>query len=226
MKFVGSLFPALVTALFMTVGANATIVVTSGTDIGANSTDPRPNSNAAAASFDSSNNETIYTFETAPLGSFASLNVAPGVTMTSTTASILNTPVGNPDRLFGYNTTAGGSRFVSLLGGSLTFIFDTPVEDFGFYITGVQLDSETITFNDGAPQSIPIPNPGIGNGGVSFIGFTDFGNPISSITINVAGDVVGIDDVRVSYGVPEPATLMLVCSAIALMGLSRRRKSI
>ena len=210
--------------------ASAVVVVTSGMDPGATSADPRPNSNAAAALFDSSNNESIITFEGLPLGSFTNLVVAPGVTIngTDTTANpqtIRNSAFGTPDSLFGYNTTSGGTQWVSLFGGNITFTFATPIEDFGFYYSGVQLDGETITFNDGAPQSIAIPNP---NGsGIVFIGFTDFGNPITSITINGLNDIVGIDDVRYSVAqaaVPEPATLALAGLALAGLGFSRRKQ--
>jgi hypothetical protein len=215
---------------FVTVGAaNAAIIIYSGIDVGANSGDPRPLSDAAAALFDAAGNETIITFEAAPLGSFTNLVVAPGVTINGSDffanpQTIRNTPVGTPDRLFGYNTTLGGTQFVSLFGGTLTFTFATPIEDFGVYLSGVQLAGETITFNDGAPQVIPIPNPG---SGVQFLGFTDFGNQISSITINVINDIVGVDDVRFSVAqVPEPATLALVGIAVAGLGFCRRRKLI
>ena len=60
----------------------------------------------------------LITFEAAPLGTFTSLLIAPGGTLTGTNIGggdqeIRNTPVGSPDRLFGYNTTAVGSRFAS-----------------------------------------------------------------------------------------------------------------
>ena len=229
MKLARFVLSVLTCAMFGS--ASAVVVVSSGVDVGANSGDPRPNSNAAAAAFDLSNNETIITFEAAPLGSFTNLLVAPGVTINGTDCcgspqTIRNSPVGSPDGLFGYNTTSGGSQFLSLFGGSITFTFATPIEDFGAYFSGVQLTGETITFNDGAPQSINIPNPG---SGVLFIGFTDFGNPITSLTINVqvanTGDIVGIDDVRFSVAqVPEPATLALAGLALAGLGFSRRKQ--
>jgi hypothetical protein len=151
-----------------------------------------------------SNNETIITFEAAPLGSFTNLVVAPGVTINGTDfggspQTILNSPVGSPDGLFGYNTTSGGSQWLSLFGGSITFTFAYAHRGLRRLFLRRATHGETITFNDGAPQSIALPNPG---SGVLFIGFTDFGNPITSLTINVqvggTGDIVGIDDVRFS----------------------------
>lgn len=214
--------------VFATV-SNAALVIFSGVDPGANSTDPRPNSNAAAAAFDlaasalGTNN--IIDFESAPVGAFTNLTVAPGVTMNGSDVggspqTIRNSPFGTPDGLFGYNTTSGGSHFVSLFGGNLTFSFATPVDAFGAYISGVQLDGETITFSDGSTQVIPIPNPGP-TGGLEFLGFTDAGKMISSITANVqlasVGDIVGVDDVR--YGVGGAAAVPDSGTSVLLFGL-------
>lgn len=192
--------------------AHAAVVIFSGVDPGANSTDPRPNSIAAAAAFDAaalalgSNN--IITFESAPLGAFSSLSVASGVTLTGSdffgaNQTIRNTPFGTPDRQFGYNTTAGGSNFLFLNGGSVTFSFATPIDAFGAYITGNQsplFGQGTITFNDGSTQTLNLANLGDG-GGVEFLGFTDAGRLISSVTITSVRDFIGVDDVR--YGSPR-----------------------
>src|SRR5690242_16616401 len=117
-----SLACAVVAALALVFGnarhARAAPIVFSGLDIGANSTDPRPNSNAAAAAFDAAagalGGVNLINFESAPVGNFTSLTVAPGVTASGTDftgtnqQSIRNSPFGSPDRLFGYNTTSGG----------------------------------------------------------------------------------------------------------------------
>ena len=62
-------------------------------------------------------------------------------------------------------------------------------------LSGVQNAGKSITFSDGTSQSVDIPNPGF-DGGTTFVGFTDAGKSIASITINVHNDVVGVDDVR------------------------------
>jgi hypothetical protein len=88
----------------------------------------------------------------------------------------------------------------------------------------VQNAGETMTFSDGTSQSVDIPNPGF-DGGTTFVGFTDAGKSIASITINVNNDIVGVDDVRyVTDPVSEPASLALLGGALAGLALTRRRK--
>lgn len=208
------------------------LVVYSASDI-ANSTDPRPNSDAMAASFDAAaaglGLVSIIDFESAPLGLFNNLVVAPGVTIDGTDVfsldqEIRNTPVGPPDGLWGYNTTAAGSQFVSMTAGYLTFSFSTPVHSFGAYISGLQLDFTTIEFSDGSSQTVPVPNPSSTVGGIAFVGFTDAGLPISAITMNTIGDVLGVDDVRFGL-VPEPSTSVLALIGLAgLVAVGRRHK--
>jgi hypothetical protein len=87
-------------------------------------------------------------------------------------------------------------------------------------VSGQQLSSNTITFNDGIPRSIPIPFTS--NGGIAFVGFTDAGAAISSVSINTLGDIIGLDDVRFGLArppaVPEPATIALVATALGAFG--------
>jgi len=218
--------------LYATLGliaasVNAAPITFNGIDVAANSTDPRPNSSSSAASFDAAAGALgtvhIIDFESAPLGNFVTLAVAPGVTLSSN-QEIRNTPQGTPDGLYGYNTTAGGSRFLSLFGGNITFNFSTPIQAFGSYLSGVQLTGETITFSDGSSQTLAIPNPPTG---VEFFGFTDVNQSIASVTVNVqigsTGDIMGIDDVRF-VTVPEPASLSFVGLGFCAVALHFRRR--
>ncbi|HEV3137612.1 MAG TPA: PEP-CTERM sorting domain-containing protein [Pirellulales bacterium] len=219
---------------------HAGVVSYTGSDV-ANSTDPRPNSNAAAASFLTAANAlgptSLITFESAPLGSFHNYAVAPGVTMngtdgvTSADQTIVNSPYSTPDGIYGYNTTPSGSNFVQLLGGNLVFSFSPSIQSFGAYFTGVQTSAETITFSDGSSQSVSIPEPGTSSsGGISFVGFTDAGNQIASVTINALGDIIGVDDVRFGFvaSTPEPGTLTLLGLGLLAIGGSRffRRRAL
>ena len=106
-----------------------------------------------------------------------------------------------------------------LLGGNLVFTFSSPIQSFGAYLSGIQLSVETINFSDGSSQSVPIPQANPSTGGIDFVGFTDSGQQITSVTINAVGDIIGVDDVL--YGatvtVPEPATLTMLAIALAAL---------
>ena len=202
----------------------------------------RLSSNAAAAALGPAS---LITFESAPVGAFTSLAVAPGVTLTGANSqnnpqTINNTPNYpiNP-ALDGFNTTLGGSNYLELMAGTATFTFSSPIQAFGAYITGPQpfFFLDTITFNDGTSQSVSIPSGNNTDGGVSFAGFVDPGKTITQITINagiplVAGDFIGVDDVRfvlspAPMSTPEPGSLALL-AGMGLSGagfLARRRKN-
>lgn len=122
--------------------AVAAPVPISGSDPGAGSSDPRPLSTGAAASFDAAvallGPVNTITFESAALGFFSSLSLGNGVTLTgsgsnSAQQTIRSAPFGTPDQFFGYNTTAGGTKLLSLYGGNATFSFASPVQAFGAY---------------------------------------------------------------------------------------------
>lgn len=233
-KTVVRLFGLGLVLVLLAAPVQASLVVFSGADVGAGSADPRPNADAAAAAFDAAaallGPTGLITFESAPLGSFTNLTVAPGVTMdgtdvTSNPQTVLNAPFGLPDQLYGYNTTPGGSQFVNLYGGTLTFTFASPIQAFGAYFSGLQLAGETITFDDGSTQTVDIPSLPISDGGIAFVGFTDAGKSIVSVQINVSGDIVAVDDVRytLSNPVPEPSTLAVAgLGGLGMIAYARR----
>jgi len=203
------------------------------------SSDVRTNSDAAAAAFTTAASALgqvgVITFESSPLGSFNSLTVAPGVSISGTDVSgnqqtIRNTSnfPANPT-LDGSNTTAGGSQFVEMVGGTLVFTFAQPTQFFGAYLTGVQTSffPDTITFSDGTTESITLAGAGTtaSVGEIAFVGFTDSGKSITSITINTGNsqagwDDIGVDDVSFQtssvQAVPEPSSLAMLGSAAGL----------
>jgi hypothetical protein len=142
--------------------------------------------------------------------------------------------------LDGYNTTPGGSYFVEMQAGTLTFTFASPIEAFGAYFSGVQyfFAGESIQFSDGTSQTITIPEVGTSGsiGALDFVGFTDIGKSITRITIDAGtssdpgADYIGVDDVQfltvpTANATPEPASVGLTVSgsvALALLLLRRR----
>lgn len=220
---VKAILTSLAGALLLASPASAAIVVYDGLDIGASSTDPRPNSDAAAALFDATGTYGLVDFESAPVGSYTSLLIAPGVTLTGLDANgnnqeIRNVPFSSPESLYGYNTTAGGSNFAGIYGGTITFSFATAIDSFGGYFSGAQspeFGTLTLTFFDGSNQTITFGEADP-NGGLQFLGFTDAGAMISSITVNGYFDAFALDDVR--YGVTSPS-VPDTGSTILLLGL-------
>ena len=124
--------------------------------------------------------------------------------------------------------------------GTLTFTFASGVDAFGAYFSGVQFfdPNESITFSDGTSETISIPETNTSGsvGALDFVGFTDAGKSITSITINagnaqIGADYIGVDDVQFTTvptvtGVPEPSSIALALSAslsLALVLVRRQR---
>jgi hypothetical protein len=214
--------------------------VFSGIDPGAGSADPRPNSDAAAASFAAAlASSNLISFESAPVGPFNNLMVAPGVNLSgidvfNNPETIRNAPAGTPDNLFGYNTTPGGSQFVAFLGGQVVFTFSQPIDSFGFYVTGApatEAEAGRVFFSDSSPQILSIPVLG-NNGGAEFFGFTDAGASISSVTVYFGGVEpfkVAVDDVRygtAAVAAAEPASAILLSLGAAALALRAGRRKV
>ena len=232
--------PVVCLLTFSGVHAFAGVVSFTGEDLNAGPGNPTPGSSAAAASFATAagliGSIATINFESAALGSFTSLTVAPGVTLTAvTTGSINNTPnfPSNP-ALDGFNTTPSGAKYVESLGAIMTFTFTTPVQFFGAWLTGTQINffQDTVTFNDGSSQTINAVQTGTdsSHGAVAFVGFTDAGKSISSVTVSSgtgsAGDFIGIDDVsyQTASSVPEPASFGIVVAGLLGLGFAYRRQ--
>ena len=119
------------------------------------------------------------------------------------------------------------------LARGITFTFTTPIQFFGVWLTGTQINffQDTVTFNDGSSQTINVPQTGTdaSHGAVNFIGFTDAGKSITGVTITAgfvtAGDFIGIDDLsyQTAASVPEPASLGMVLAGFLGLGFAYRR---
>jgi PEP-CTERM motif. len=249
-----STLSALALGALLIIGApaaHAAIDLYTGNDLGAGASDPRPNSDAAAAAFDAAvaaltgTAPGVVTFENVAIGSLTgntSATVGAGIT-----ATVLNNG-GDGVRLTsggsgstGYNVTPGGNQFLDLRGSSganpygVSFAFADPVQAFGFYLVGLSdtpASPLTVSFvAEGTSQSFTLT--GVNNNGVQFFGFTAGGESITEIRIERAagsGDFIGLDDVRFGYrfqaaAVPEPGTFALAAPGLlALVGVGMRAR--
>jgi hypothetical protein len=201
-----------------TVSLQAAPILFTGADNAVSSLAQMVNSQAAAASWTAAvvSGIHIITFETA---------LPAGVSLTGGGVITSNSGCG---ALCGFNTTSGGANFDLLQGGTSTINFTTPIDALGFYVTGLQTDlvpQETLTFSDGSSQTIN--TPAATSGGGAFVGFTDFGKQIVSVTYNATNDIVAIDDVRYHAAVtaPEPTSLSLLgLGLLGMAGLRLRRR--
>ena len=213
-------------------------VIFSGQDLQNNTTDPRPNADAARTAFLAAVGATSsIDFENQVVGNGNPVNPAFGVTVTFSNFGG-NTISNDASTILGYNTTPAGSLFLRLDSAQgftteLTFAFTSPVEFFGMFITGAGdgLGGVRLLFNDGATQNLLIANADEHvPGRIAFFGFTDFGAPFSSVTIRIqqdggiSDDVIGIDDVLLPAIVPEPASLWLAGTGLGLLMWDRCRR--
>jgi hypothetical protein len=238
---------AVVLCVFALSGvcASASTITYTGQDIVSTTTSPHSNASTAAANFAAAaaglGTVSTIDFESAPLGSFSSLSVAAGVTMTGTDLNGNDQTIRDTSNsptiptLDGFNTTPGGANFVEVEGGTLTFTFATPTQFFGAYFTGVQnFFTDYVTFSDGTTQVIDLPEAGTSGsvGAVDFVGFTDAGQSISSVTINAGNfeqgaDFIGVDDVSYQSAptpTPEPDSIVLVLTGCLGVAAGVRRR--
>ncbi|HBB30886.1 MAG TPA: hypothetical protein DDZ80_12990 [Cyanobacteria bacterium UBA8803] len=222
-----------------------------GFDPGIEPGQSRPNSDAAAANFDSDaaalGSVNLIDFENLTPGNYSTLTLGSGVTATWLNPNPYYQSISQLNNsLTGYNTTSGGSKFLSLGPGnpfapvSLTLAFANPIQSWGAYFTGVQgaIGKYLVQFSDGSLQSLSLAEDNFG--GVQFLGFTASGKSISSITIvgkpdsiGQMGDIIGLDDMRYVYApsdptqsVPEPTSVLslLGFSAFGVSSLLKRQQ--
>ena len=177
------------------------------------------------------------------MGAIDNLVVAPGVTLSGLDAfgqlqTIRNTSnFPSYPSVDGSNTTAGGANFVEMPGGTLVFTFAKPTQFFGAYLTGVQSNffADSVTFSDGTSQSFALTAAGTSSsvGEIAFLGFTDAGKSISTITMTASSpslyDAIGVDDVQFQTGlaaVPEPSSMVSILAGLGLIGMSVRRRAL
>jgi hypothetical protein len=220
-----------------------------GLDAGIGPGVSRPESDAAASSFDTAaaslGTLNTVSFENLAVTADAAVGIAPGVTANwfnqgGNTIVDVNIQTFSQSLSLGYNTTSGGRLFAQVAYNypdftqpvGVTFTFASPIQAWGAYFTGIGSgDGETvIEFSDGTLQKQPIV--GDRAGGVAFLGFTDPGRQISAITVvqnpvnGAAGDIFGIDDMRYVPAVPTPALIPAALGmAIALLKEKLKVKS-
>lgn len=199
--------------LTISFSAQAAVIVYSGYDEAVAA--PGANTLAAQSSFVSATGSLgVIDFES---------SLPAGVTITGGT--VRSTPPGNV-QYWGSNTTTDGAYYLDFY-QSVTFDFTTAIDSFGLIMGGLQGPNYIRWTNSTGEQEISVADFG-GNGGFSFLGFTDFGESITSVQISSPGDYDGADDIRFGIAnvqtVPVPAAAWLFGSAlVGFVGIKRKK---
>ncbi|MFA3790555.1 PEP-CTERM sorting domain-containing protein [Aliiglaciecola sp. SL4] len=214
---------ALISALTTSMSAFAVPITYIGADDAVSSFADMVNAQSAASDFfDVTGAIDVFDFESAIP---TNLTISGGSTVSSSCGAVC-----------GFNTTAGGSFWREVVGGSVTFTFADAVDAFGFYVNGLQTErvpQQTIEYVDGSSIQQIIDMPSATGGGGAFLGFVDFGQLISSVTFNATSDILGFDDLYFGRSatnpgdpttVPAPATLFLFGTGLLSLGLLRRNR--
>lgn len=136
-------------------------------------------------------------------------------------SAITNSPSAYCGFQFCGGDTDGNGWFLYVYEGGATFTFSKPIDSFGAYFSGIQVQ-DTIDFTDSrGAQTVNIPYGA--SGGMAFAGFTDFGQSITSVTVNAGLDIIGVDDVLVVSTVPEPTTWAMMLIGFVGLGFAAYR---
>ena len=197
--------------LFASGPGSSSPITYTGIDQASLPSDPRPNSNAAAANFKAAaallGPVRIITFEGLTVGSYSSFPAASGVNVTYSGAYWTEVPINTgyysgvnnvvPNPSWGFNTTTGGSQYLGMYPQplsvdhivSITFSFAQPINAFGGYFSGLdwfpQNPNNTLTLNYSTVNgtySLHFENTTIDDPAVRFFGIIDT-DPISQITL-------------------------------------------
>jgi hypothetical protein len=230
-----------IVAVIAVGSASASVVgIYGAVDPGTGPGGPWPNSTAAEAAFWAalSVSSPTITFEgvtnLTSLGSGVSASIINGDPMSG--LETINQHVPEP---LGFNVTPGGNEWLLVapnkndgVGASLLLNFSSAINAFGLWIIDSQSDFPgpiTITFNDGAAETLNVPKDGLdlsGNstGGAAYYGFIT-NSPFTSLEINTGAttdirDVWGVDNITLGTAAdvptPEPSTLSLLACATLL----------
>jgi hypothetical protein len=219
--------------------ANAVSSVFSGQDDGASEFGPWVNSSAAETAFKAAASAygavKTETFEGATVGQLSPVVLQDMVITTPAPDfgpgfSGVNT--GTLGNLYGFNVTAGGSKWYGFPNFAATqafLTFDAPTNSLGFWLTGIQAEftaSIDVELLDGSKETFNLPVNTVGGaqfwGVVSDIAFTK----VLAVQTNNPGvaDAFGIDDISYNGVVPEPATWAMMIMGFGLVGFAARRR--
>ncbi len=206
-----------------------------GFDVGATSTASAPNATAAATMFNTTTATmgTGFTidFEGSTLGPFGTgLVLSPLVTVTtSPTIGWTNQITDDPTTpTNGFNTSVAGSRFMKLdpnnTNGTLYFEFSHPIAAFGAFFSGLGDHNGEYRFRTNDSQWQGVLESGSVQGGLLFLGLSNFAVPTTFVSIEFLGspDHIGVDDIKIV--VPSPSSIVSATVLFALVLKPHRRR--
>lgn len=161
-------------------------------------------------------------------------STVPGLTSTITfTGSATTDPAGHATYTLagaaGFNagTGLGTGDFLSIdTGGSATINFDQPVSYFGLNWSTTDTYNTIQFFNGATPVAGPFTGAGIAGGfvGATYVNFAfDGGEVVNRIVLASTGSFFESDNHSYITAAPEPGTVALVLSGVALVAIGRRR---